>query len=111
MTYEKKRVAPDVESETLRLASLSDIAAMKLSAIRSRHAQKDYIDLYFLSEQFTVSELCSFFFEKFGHVTTESLLRKYLTYFDDIELADIRMHSDISWETMREKLIERAICL
>ena len=26
---------------------------------------------------------------------------KYLTYFDNIELADIRMHTDISWEQIK----------
>lgn len=109
MTFQYPLLKPLIETPELMLASLEDIAGMKLSAIRSRHAQKDYIDLYFLLQIFSVSEICGFFFEKFGHVITESLLRKYLTYFDDIELADIRMHTDVSWEDMKKWLIEKAI--
>lgn len=35
----------------LRLASLADIGGMKLSAITSRAAYKDYVDLYYILKQ------------------------------------------------------------
>ncbi len=102
MTFKYPLLKALIETQDLMLASCEDIGAMKLSAIRSRHTQKDYIDLYFLLQKLSVSEVCSFFFGKFGHVTTESLLRKYLTYFDDIEITDIKMHSNITWEEMKK---------
>ncbi len=109
MTYDYPLLATLQETPELMLARYPDLAAMKLAAIRSRHVQKDYIDLYFILQKFSTHEVCSFFFEKFGHVITESLLRKYLTYFDDIEPTDIRMHHDISWEEIQKGLIRKAI--
>jgi hypothetical protein len=56
----------------------------------------------------SIDELCSCYFEKFWHNTTESLLRKYLTYFEDIEDVHIKMKKKVSWETVQKILIEKA---
>lgn len=47
-TFEYKLVGKSVNDEYFRLASISDIACMKFSAITSRARSRDYIDLYFI---------------------------------------------------------------
>ena len=41
----------------LSIADMLDIALMKLEAISGRGSKKDFIDLYFLIERFSISEL------------------------------------------------------
>jgi len=43
---------PEVNLQGVRIAALRDLAAWKLSAITGRREKKDYIDLYFLFQQF-----------------------------------------------------------
>lgn len=68
-----------------RLASLSDIACMKLSAIAQRGHKKDFVDLYALGKKsFSLKQMLSCYRKKFslkdiGHVLFA------LTYFDDAE--------------------------
>jgi predicted nucleotidyltransferase component of viral defense system len=44
-------VAPLIKKEGLRLASIEDIALMKLDALLSRAARKDFYDLYFICQK------------------------------------------------------------
>ncbi len=59
---------PVHEVEGIRMASLSDIAAMKISAITQRGSKKDFIDLYFLLQHFTMMKVMSFYKEKITEV-------------------------------------------
>ena len=70
--------------EGIRLLQLSDIAAMKLSAISNRGAKRDFYDLYFLLHQFSLNDLTKFYLTKYKMKDPFSLLRS-LTYFDDAE--------------------------
>ena len=72
-----------VQEKYLRIASVEDIACMKLSAIVSRSTEKDYIDLYFILQNYTLSALLSLAQKKLPSLD-ENLIIKSLTYFDDI---------------------------
>lgn len=108
MQFPYQQIEQTLESPFLRIAQQRDIAAMKLSALQQRSTRKDYIDLYFLLQNMSVSELCGCYFQKFWHNVTETLLRKYLTYFQDIENVDIKMKKKISWKTIQKTLIQKA---
>ena len=79
-----------------RLASLPDIACMKLSAIAQRGHKKDFVDLYALGiKSFSLKQMLSFYQKKFslkdiGHVLFA------LTYFDDAEKERMPV---MLWET------------
>jgi hypothetical protein len=70
--------------EDIRLASLPDIGAMKLGAIAGRGKKRDFTDLYFLLQQFTLSELLGFYREKYPD-GNEFLVLRSLTFFEDAE--------------------------
>lgn len=70
--------------DNLHLGGLKDIAAMKLAAITGRGTKKDFIDLYYLSQRFTLSEMLSFYERKYPDGTAFMVL-KSLSYFDDAE--------------------------
>ncbi len=82
-TYKYPLVKPLIEEEFLRLASLEDIACMKLSAIVSRATEKDYVDLYFILQKYELADLLKLTAQKFS-VLDEALILKSLTYFVDV---------------------------
>lgn len=47
--------------EDIRMLSTKDIAVMKLSAIAEGGSKKDFIDLCFLLQEFTLKEMLSFY--------------------------------------------------
>ncbi|MEA3494993.1 MAG: nucleotidyl transferase AbiEii/AbiGii toxin family protein [Bacteroidota bacterium] len=73
-----------IKSEGLRLLSIEDIIAMKLSAISNRGAKKDFYDIYELLKTFTISEMFKLFSIKFPQIAHFHVL-KSLTYFEDAE--------------------------
>lgn len=84
LKYPYPLLKPVIEENGIRLISRTDIAAMKLSAISSRGAKKDFIDLYFLLSEFSLSEMLTFYTDKFGIREHFHVIRS-LTYFDDAE--------------------------
>ena len=57
MYYTDEFIAPVVQQDGLRLASLQDIAAMKMQAIVNSKRKKDFWDIHELLENFSLEEL------------------------------------------------------
>ncbi len=88
------------------IASLDDLAAMKLAALLQRGERKDLYDIdILLLEHRSLKDLLHVFERKFGFEGTASLLRA-LTYFDEAEATPDPMLLDhrLSWEHTRERL-------
>ncbi len=66
------------------LASLEDIACMKLAAIAQRGARKDFIDVYALGQRFTLAEMLSLYQRKYAIPDIGHLLVA-LSFFDDAD--------------------------
>lgn len=98
--YPYKLIRPAHEYRpNVSLASLEDIAAMKMEAVSRRGSRKDFIDLYFLLERYALGELFEFVREKFaGLEYNEAHLLKSLVYFEDAEKTEMpRMIRPDSW--------------
>ena len=94
-------------ADELRLAGLKDIAAMKLAAVTGRGTRKDFIDIYFLLEQFTLKKMMEFYTKKYTD-GSPFLVLKSLTYFDDAELEqEPVMFKNISWQAVKQKLLKK----
>lgn len=74
---------PLLEEKDLALASLEDIACMKLSAIVSRATMKDYVDIYFILKKITLAELLEKVKKKMPELDI-TLVLKSLVYFEDV---------------------------
>ncbi len=99
-------IRPFVVMENIRMASIEDIAAMKLDAITGRGSKKDFYDLFFLLQRYSIDELFSFYIEKYPHQTTFHVARS-LTYFDDAEIQPnpIVFDKTLTWEGVKLKII------
>ncbi len=90
-----------METEGLRLAGIKDIGAMKIAAITGRGTKKDFIDLHFLLQEFSIDELMSFYRQKYAD-GSEFLVLKSLVYFADAENQEPpTMFSKISWTKIK----------
>jgi len=93
-----------VSLDGLRLASCSDIAAMKLSAITNRGTKKDFIDLAFLLERFSLREMLEFHNRKFADGASFPVL-KSLVFFDDAEEDPLpNMLAAFDWPTAKQRI-------
>lgn len=89
----------------IQLAGLTDIAAMKLAAITGRGTKKDFIDLYFLSRRFSLSEMQSFYERKYPDGSMFMVL-KSLSYFEDAEQdPSPYMLEAIDWEEIKYHIL------
>jgi len=97
VNYPYPWIASQVEEDGIRMASILDIAAMKIAAIEQRGSKKDFIDLYFLLQQFSLSEILQFYQQKITDGNEWIALRS-LAYFEDAEREPMpTMFSDASW--------------
>ena len=97
--------------EDIRMLSTKDIAAMKLSAIAGRGSKKDFIDLYFLLNEFTLKEILSFYTQKYNDGSS-FMVQKSLTYFDDADLQlQPIMYKDFDWDLCKQKIISEVLKL
>lgn len=93
-----------VAEDGLRLASPKDIAAMKTYAIQNRGSKKDFIDMYFLLQHFTLEEILGFYSQKYPNCSMFRT-RMSLTYFEDAEGQGCpKMWVDVDWKTVKESI-------
>jgi predicted nucleotidyltransferase component of viral defense system len=97
--------------DAIRMLSLDDISAMKLNAIAGRGSKKDFIDLYFLFNHFSMKQMLHFYNQKYEDGSTFMVL-KSLSYFEDAdEQLSPKMYTDFNWETCKQKIINEVIKL
>ncbi len=77
---------PPVTEQGIRFLSNEDIAAMKLHAIiQSGKRFKDFIDIYFLLEHYSMNEMLEFFITKYSY-SNQMLALKAVNFFGDIDM-------------------------
>lgn len=80
-------IHPPFTEEGIRYLGKEDIAGMKIHAIiQSGKRLKDFIDIYFLLEHFSMNQLIEFFSKKYTY-SNPMIALKAITYFDDIDEA------------------------
>ena len=94
-------IEPPIETEGIRMAGLKDIAAMKLHAITNRGRKKDFIDLYFLLQHFSLKQMLELYEKKYPQNNLFFVLRS-LSYFHDAEADPLpTMYIDVNWDEMK----------
>lgn len=98
---------PYTESD-IRLYSIEDIVAMKLSAIADNGSRlKDFIDIAFLSTRFPFNSMLRLYERKFPG---SNLIRpfKAITYFDDIDFEEdiVMLNGKYDWKLIERRLID-----
>lgn len=100
-------VTTPVPFEGCHLASLEDIAAMKMTAVVQRATKRDYVDLHVLFEKGRValSDVVATMQKKFSGIDPSTALRA-LVYFNDVEGQPMpEMLAKISWDDVKRGLV------
>ncbi len=102
--YEHPLLFPCLEHRCAGIADLRDIAAMKIDAIASRGAKRDFVDLYFICESgFSLAEILGFYDKKYGKLSANRIhILKSLVYFKDAEQDEMpQMLKQVSWDNIK----------
>ena len=80
-----------IETDSISLFHLDDLAANKAMTIGKRGAWRDYVDLFFLlkKELYSIETLIALAEKKFAGMFSEKLFLEQLVYFDDLDMATI----------------------
>ena len=96
-----------VLEQGLRLASVSDIAAMKITASIGRGTKKDFIDIAFLLHHFSLEEILHFYAAKYND-SSVFMAMKSLAYFDDAEADPMPdMFVNQSWQQVKAYILSK----
>jgi len=105
--YDYKILFPFIDFDGVKLADMRDISAMKINAASSRGSKKDFIDVCFLLEKYSFSELMGFFEKKYKNIKFNKLhILKSLTFFKDAEQEPMPvMLKGANWENVKKRLM------
>ena len=103
-------VQPLVEIEAVRLASVADIALMKLDALLGRAGRKDFHDLYEICKRMPLRPLLDLAPQKYPNVRDfEAQVVKRLVYFERAELDEPPLLLEtVAWETVKAYFRQQA---
>jgi hypothetical protein len=108
ISYNYPLVNPVVVLDGIRLLSIQDIAAMKLTAISQNGSRlKDFVDIAFLSTKMSLTDMLNAFKIKFPRTDIITAL-KSITYFGDIDFSTkIELVEGIfNWKPIEKRLNE-----
>jgi hypothetical protein len=106
MSHRYPMIDSAIVLDGIRLASLKDIAAMKLNAIANRGSKKDFWDYAELLNHFSRDEMLDLFAKKY---TNENVwyVEKSLSYFEDAEEdPDPRDLKGRTWEDVKHVILK-----
>jgi hypothetical protein len=106
LQYRYPLLMPLVESAEYhcQLASLSDLACMKLAAIAQRGAKKDFIDVYAIGKTISLEEMLHLYRQKYQVADIVHILQA-LSYFDDADQERTPvMLWEVGWREVKKAL-------
>ncbi len=93
--------------DNISMLSVEDILAMKLNAISvSGQRVKDFIDLYYLLDEYSVEEMIGFYKIKYAQYNEVNVL-KSLTWFEDVDLSNwpvLLKTPKLTWRSVMKKI-------
>jgi len=112
VNYKYPLLSEPIIENSIRMLSKRDIAAMKLNAIAGRGSKKDFIDLFFLMDEFSLNEMMRFYLQKYSD-GSEFMVQKSLTYFEDADeqLNPKMLSKNFNWESCKQKIIAEVLKL
>jgi len=107
LEYPYSLLEPVSDFNGLRLSSVLDIACTKLQTISMRGSKKDFFDLFFILEEYSITSLFESLKEKYQKISYSELhILKSLVYFEDADHQPMpKRHKEVSWEQVKATII------
>jgi len=104
VNYKYRWLTNRLTIDNVHFATIEDISAMKLNAIIGRGSKKDFIDLFFILQNYTLAKILEFYLKKY-HDGSIFLVLKSLTYFDDADEQEMPyMFHPITWQSIKDNI-------
>jgi len=85
--YTNQEIEKTILFEGIQMLSKKDIAAMKIHAMEDRGTKRDFIDLYFLTKEFTLEQMLTFYDQKYGAREDHLyMILRSMNYFVDADM-------------------------
>ena len=101
--YPYKLLYPPIVYQGIKVADLRDISCMKLDAVSSRGKKRDFIDLFFISQKYSLEEQLRFFERRYEKqdVSIKHIIDS-LVYFNDAENDALpEMFKPVNWQQVK----------
>jgi predicted nucleotidyltransferase component of viral defense system len=107
LEYPYPVLEPFIKWQGIQISSLIDIACTKLQTAGMRGSKKDFVDLFFLLQKYSLETLLTYTKKKYSRVDySETHILKSLVYFADADGQPMpRMHEKVSWDQVKNGLI------
>ena len=103
--YDYPVISPPRKFLKINIASIKDIAAMKIAAISARGRKRDFIDLYFIlkTKNLTLKETLNLYDRKFKVLKQNKIhILKSLSFFEDAkEDKSPKMIKEMKWQKIK----------
>lgn len=105
VNYKYPWIDNPIEESGCSIASAKDIAAMKVAAITGRGSKKDFVDMYFLLQNFSIAQIMDFYESKYSDASL-FLALKSLTFFEDAEAQPMpKMLKACQWQEVKTVIL------
>ncbi|MGB9720040.1 MAG: nucleotidyl transferase AbiEii/AbiGii toxin family protein [bacterium] len=107
--YKYPLLVPPLKYQSLDIADIRDIAAMKIDAIATRGLKRDFIDLYFICKAgYSLTKLLNSYDRKYKNLASNLIhIQKSLVFFDDAEPEKMpNMIKPVDWEDVKKYFVK-----
>ncbi len=107
--HDYPQLKPLIQSDSVRLASIDDIAAMKVNAIvQSGKRMKDFVDMADIAHHRTIDQVASAYASKYPNAIPTKFARKAIAYFEEVKEAERpeMMQGKLDWKVTQRKLLD-----
>jgi predicted nucleotidyltransferase component of viral defense system len=107
LNYPYKFISDPIKYNGITLCGKDDICAMKLKTVMNRGAKKDFYDIYFLLQEYSLTEMMELFKRKYANIEPNAIIRS-LTYFEDAEAHEnpvLLKEVSLSWEKVKQTIV------
>jgi predicted nucleotidyltransferase component of viral defense system len=106
--YRYPLIKPTIKTKYISLASLEDIACMKLLAISERIEFKDYVDIYYILKRIPLKKLIIFFEKKIKDVDVNFILKTLVDFREvEIEPLEFMPSKKVNLEKIKKFIIQQ----
>ena len=106
MAHRYPWIGPEVSLEGVRMASIEDIAAMKLNAIVINGSRwKDFADVYELLEHRSLSQMLNYYEMKYPNVNQVTAFKSLVYHKDVKQTQDLKLlNKQVQWSDIVKRL-------
>lgn len=112
--YNYPLIAPLKNDSNINIADIIDIACMKIDAISNRGAKRDFIDVYFIIQEFfPLKNILEYFNKKYASLNYNVMhVKKSLVYFEDADNEPMpKMLKMANWDEIKKFFVDEVVKL